>query len=131
MLYLRKIFGAYSGEVNSKQYLDVQGVERIFQPCNEIPPFEPKKCVNVGPHGLTYDQWVGLWHMAFMRDTKKAFRCLIYTGYVGRLADVIKPVQVKLKDIVKEVSQKYRNVFQVYVIGAARSGKTALLDTIL
>ena len=48
MLYLSKIFKSHSIDVNGKQYLDQAGIEKIFHPCLEEPPFDPRMSVNMG-----------------------------------------------------------------------------------
>jgi hypothetical protein len=79
---------------------------------------------------LTYELWIGLWQKAFCENPKRAFKFLVYTGYIGgKMKDVIQPIQIRTRDILGKGNQHRRFVFNCFVIGHSGSGKTAFLES--
>jgi hypothetical protein len=76
--------------------------------------------------------WVGLWQKVFCEKPKRAYKFLVYTGYVGgQMIDVITPIMIKTRDILGQGMQHRRLVFNCFVIGHNQSGKSSLLDAII
>jgi hypothetical protein len=71
--------------------LDQQGIDKIFAPCSKFDgyPFDAKKETKY-EDGLSYELWIGLWQKAFCENPKRAYKFLVYTGYIGgKMKDVI------------------------------------------
>ena len=138
---MTKLFNTYKTDVpNNKSYLDHHAIEKIFHPCppHDGMPFDPNtdvRCEETGPgasYFLTFDVWLALWQKAFCENAWRAFKFLYYTGFVGQLKDVVHPVQWNIKDIFdNKGTTESRHIFTCFVIGAAQSGKSAFLDTIV
>lgn len=76
--------------------------------------------------GISLENWIGLWNKYFHRDTKMAFRDLVYIGFCGKLEDAIYPIKARPRDIFGVPST--RKTFNCLVVGASSSGKSAFLD---
>ena len=111
----------------------MQGIEKVFAPClvSDGLPFDARKETQFDD-GLTFELWVGLWQKAFCEKPKRAYKFLIYTGYIGgEMKDVIQPVTIKPRDILGLGNQHRRFVFNCFVFGHSQSGKSSLLDAII
>ena len=101
--YLKKLFKMYQTrpEGSNVDILDKQGIDKIFKTCNHDDglPFHAES-ESEFTTGMLLELWIGLWQKAFCERPKIAFKFLVYTGYIdGYLKDVIKPIQIRTKDI--------------------------------
>ena len=81
--------------------MDQQGIEKVFATCSkdEGLPFDAKNETQFD-NGLTVEMWVGLWQKVFCERPKKAYKFLVYTGYIGgQMIDVVTPIMIKTRDI--------------------------------
>ena len=84
-----------------------------------------------GVSGVSYDLWVGLWQKSFCENPILAFKFLTYTGFTKTMADAVQPVRIGVKDVLNPGNLRQRHLFTCFVIGAGRSRKSALLDSII
>ena len=99
--------------------MDQQGIEKVFATCSkdEGLPFDAKNETQFD-NGLTVEMWVGLWQKVFCERPKKAYKFLVYTGYIGgQMIDVVTPIMIKTRDILGQGNQHRRFVFNCFVIG--------------
>lgn len=85
----------------NESILDQQGIEKVFATCgkDEGLPFDAKLETQFDS-GLTLELWVGLWQKAFYEKPKRAYKFLVYTGYIGgQMIDVVTPIMIKTRDI--------------------------------
>jgi len=82
IVYLKRLFKMF--KVNDE--IDAQGIEKVFAPCRPEDglPFDAKTDTEYNK-GISFPQWVGLWQKAFSENPARAFRFLVYTGYIGKL----------------------------------------------
>lgn len=66
--------------------------------------------------------------MSFFKDYRAAYKLLVYIGFMGSLKDAVEIRRSKLRELAGTV---YRNVFQCFVVGALRTGKSCLLDSFI
>ena len=84
-----------------------------------------------GVNGVSYDLWVGLWQKAFCENPIQTFHFLTYVGFTGKMSQVIQPVRIGVREVLNPAAQHKRHLFHCFVIGATRSNKSALLDSIV
>ena len=118
---------------DNEEILDQQGIEKVFATClvEDGYPFDAKFETQFDS-GLTFELWVGLWQKAFCERPKRAYKFLVYTGFIGgMMKEVITPIKIKTRDVLGQGNQHRRFVFNCFVIGHQSSGKTSLLDAII
>ena len=96
IIYLKRLFNMF--KVNNE--IDAQGIEKVFAPCRPEDglPFDAKIDTEYAK-GISLPLWVGLWQKAFSENPPRAFRFLVYTGYIGTLSEIINPIKTKTKDM--------------------------------
>jgi len=96
IFYLKRRFNMF--KVNNE--IDAHGIEKVFAPCRPEDglPFDAKLDTEY-TKGISLSSWIGLWQKAFSENPPRAFRFLVYTGYIGHLNQVINPIMTKTKDI--------------------------------
>ena len=114
--YLIKLFNTYKVNVGGRAVLDHHAIEKIFQPCppHDGMPFDPRADVRCEEssssvqYAITFDIWIALWQKSFCENPWRAFKFLVYTGFVGRMRDVIQPIQFRIKDIINSQNLESR-----------------------
>ena len=113
--------------------LDAQAIEKVFATCSTQDglPFDAKRETRYDG-GVSYELWIGLWQKAFCENPRRAFKFLVYTGFIGgQMKDVINPIEIRTRDIIGQGNQHRRFVFNCYIIGHSNAGKSAFLDAII
>ena len=82
--------------------LDTQAIEKVFATCiaSDGLPFDAKRETRY-TNGVSYELWIGLWQKAFCENPRRAFKFLVYTGFIGgHMNDVINPIEFRTRDII-------------------------------
>lgn len=84
--YLQKLFNAFKIERPPSKIavLDTQAIEKVFATCSSSDglPFDAKRETRYDG-GVSYELWIGLWQKAFCENPRRAFKFLVYTGFIG------------------------------------------------
>lgn len=108
-------------------------IEKVFATCSTSDglPFDARRETRYA-NGVSYELWIGLWQKAFCENPRRAFKFLVYTGFVGgQMCDVINPIEFRTRDIIGQGNQRNRFVFNCFIIGHTNSGKSSFLDAII
>lgn len=70
-----------------------------------------------------------MWNKYFQKDTKTAFRDLVYIGFCGQLKDAIQPIMARPRDIFGVPTS--RKTFNCLLVGASSSGKSTFMDAFI
>ena len=108
-----------TNSLSNESILDQQGIEKVFATCSkdEGLPFDARTETQFD-NGLTFEMWVGLWQKVFSENPKRAYKFLVYTGYIGgQMSDVVAPIMKNTRDILGKGNQHRRFVFNCFVIG--------------
>ncbi|XP_048336186.1 mitochondrial Rho GTPase 1 [Ziziphus jujuba] len=79
--------------------------------------------------GLSLDAFLSEWALMTLLDPTCSMENLLYIGYIGDLSSAIRVTRTRRLDRKRQQSQ--RSVFQCFVFGPKKSGKSALLDSFL
>ncbi|KAM5561275.1 mitochondrial Rho GTPase 1-like [Rosa sericea] len=79
--------------------------------------------------GLSLDGFLSLWALMTLLNPASTLENLIYIGYAGDVSSAIRVTRKRRFDRKKQQSE--RNVFQCFVFGPKKAGKSALLDSFL
>ncbi|KAB2630164.1 hypothetical protein D8674_007683 [Pyrus ussuriensis x Pyrus communis] len=79
--------------------------------------------------GLSLDGFLSQWALMTLLNPASTMENLIYIGYPGDVSSTIRVTRKRRLDRKKQQSE--RNVFQCFVFGPKKAGKSALLDSFL
>ncbi|CAN6724665.1 unnamed protein product [Malus baccata var. baccata] len=79
--------------------------------------------------GLSLDGFLSQWALMTLLNPASTMENLIYIGYPGEVSSAIRVTRKRRVDRKKQQSD--RNVFQCFVFGPKKAGKSALLDSFL
>ncbi|XP_024020110.1 mitochondrial Rho GTPase 1 [Morus notabilis] len=79
--------------------------------------------------GLSLDGFLSQWALMTLLDPAFSMKNLIYIGYSGDISSAIRVTRKRCLDRKKQESK--RNVYQCFVFGPKKAGKSALLDSFL
>lgn len=96
-------------------------------PWSEAPYRESAEKTALG--GLSFDGFLAQWALMTLLDPVKSVANLVYIGYQGDIASVLRITRRRRLDRKKQQSD--RNVFQCFVFGPKGSGKSSLLNSFL
>ncbi|PIA44822.1 hypothetical protein AQUCO_01700429v1 [Aquilegia coerulea] len=96
-------------------------------PWNESPYKDAAETTVVG--GLSLDGFLSKWSLMTLLEPAKSLANLIYLGYTGDSASALRLTRRRKLDRKKQQSE--RNVFQCFVFGPTKAGKSALLNSFL
>ncbi|KAI3862234.1 hypothetical protein MKX03_035132 [Papaver bracteatum] len=96
-------------------------------PWSEAPYKESAEKTALG--GLSFDGFLAQWALMTLLDPVKSVANLVYIGYQGDIASVLRITRRRRLDRKKQQSD--RNVFQCFVFGPKGSGKSSLLNSFL
>lgn len=124
--FLLKLFDTYSSLDGN---LDHDGLEQIFLTTIDGCPWEIENETHILRDGkIDKTTWIGLWTKAFFLDYEKAFELLVYLGYIGSFHEAV-IIHKNRKNSLLHGHDK--NVFNCYVVGDEKVGKTHLLEMII
>ncbi|RZC50327.1 hypothetical protein C5167_018753 [Papaver somniferum] len=98
---------------------------RDYSPWSEAPYEESAEKTALG--GLSFDGFLAQWALMTLLDPVKSVANLIYIGYQGGTASVLRITRRRRLDRKKQQSD--RNVFQCFVFGPKGAGKSSLLNS--
>lgn len=96
-------------------------------PWSEAPYKESAEKTALG--GLSFDGFLAQWALMTLLDPVKSVANLVYIGYQGDIASVLRITRRRRLDRKKQQSD--RNVFQCFVFGPKGAGKSSLLNSFL
>ncbi|KAL6139241.1 hypothetical protein ACLB2K_064518 [Fragaria x ananassa] len=96
-------------------------------PFSEFPYKEAEERNAFG--GLSLDGFLSQWALMTLLNPASTMENLIYIGYAGDVSSAIRVTRKRRLDRKKQQSE--RNVFQCFVFGPKKAGKSALLDSFL
>ena len=109
--YLERLFNAFKNQNTNK--LEEAGIERIFATTDKGIPWKVKFETQYD-QGITFENWLGLWLKYFNLNPREAHKSLVYTGFCGKMKDLVILHMDKLSNLLKLSKRK---VFNVFVIG--------------
>ncbi|XP_022954184.1 mitochondrial Rho GTPase 2 isoform X2 [Cucurbita moschata] len=124
--------------VPSKQAPDQDGalrpieLEELFSTAPESPWDEPPykdSAEKTALGNLTLNGFLSRWALMTILDPPRSLANLIYIGYGGDPAKALHVTRRRLVDRKKQRTE--RNVFQCFVFGPKKAGKSALLNTLI
>ncbi|KAK4779336.1 hypothetical protein SAY86_006864 [Trapa natans] len=127
--FLKGIFELFDSDGDGA--LRPQEIDDIFStapesPWDEAPYKDAAEKTALG--GLSLDGFLSLWALMTLLDPARSLENLVYLGYV----DLLTAVHVtKTRRHNRKKQQSDRNVFQCFVFGPKRAGKSALLNSFL
>lgn len=77
--------------------------------------------------GLSLDGFLSLWNLMALLDPMAAVEHIIYLGYAGDASSAIRVTRRRCLDRKKQQSD--RNVYQCFVFGPKKAGKSAILNS--
>ncbi|KAK9919810.1 hypothetical protein M0R45_028387 [Rubus argutus] len=96
-------------------------------PFSEVPYKDAEERNAFG--GLSLDGFLSQWALMTLLNPASTMENLIYIGYAGDVSSAIRVTRRRRSDRKKQLSE--RNVFQCFVFGPKKAGKSALLDSFL
>lgn len=107
-------------------------VEDIFStapesPWDEAPYRDAAEKTVVG--GWSFDGFLSMWSLMTLLEPAKSLAYLMYLNYPGDTASALRLTRRRRTDRKKQQSE--RKVFQCFVFGPSKSGKSAMLDAFL
>ncbi|KAH7543078.1 mitochondrial Rho GTPase 1 [Ziziphus jujuba] len=128
--FLKGIFDLFDGDGDGT--LRPREVEEIFSTAPEC-PFTQAPYMDAGERNafgaLSLNGFLSEWALMTLLDPTFSMENLIYIGYTGDISSAIRITRKRRLDRKKQQSD--RNVFQCFVFGPKKSGKSALLDSFL
>ncbi|XP_022960031.1 mitochondrial Rho GTPase 2-like [Cucurbita moschata] len=107
-------------------------LEELFSTAPECPWDEPPykdSAEKTTPGNLTLSGFLSQWALMTILDPPSSLANLIYIGYGGDPAKALRVTRRRLADRKKQKTE--RNVFQCFVFGPKKAGKSALLNTLI
>ncbi|KAF5182960.1 Mitochondrial rho gtpase [Thalictrum thalictroides] len=96
-------------------------------PWNAVPYKDSAEDTALG--GLCLDGFLSKWSLMTLLEPAKSLANLIYIGYPGEFTSAMRITRQRQVDCKKQQSE--RNVFQCFVFGPRKAGKSALLNSFL
>ncbi|CAG8515241.1 11064_t:CDS:10 [Ambispora gerdemannii] len=108
-------------------------LEQLFSTAPQGSPWTnsefPETTITNEAGAVTLQGWLAQWSMTTLLDYKTTLAYLAFLGFEGDTRSALKVTRPK--NVERKRNKVQRNVFLVYVFGAAGSGKTTLLRTFL
>ncbi|CAG8484180.1 4298_t:CDS:10 [Ambispora leptoticha] len=108
-------------------------LEQLFSTAPQGSPWTnsefPQTTITNEAGAVTLQGWLAQWSMTTLLDYKTTLAYLAFLGFEGDTRSALKVTRPKKLE--RKRNKVQRNVFLVYVFGAAGSGKTTLLKTFL
>ncbi|KAH9689207.1 mitochondrial Rho GTPase 1 [Citrus sinensis] len=131
--FLKGIFELFDADDdNSLRPIEVEDLFSTAPECNGVPWDEaPYKdaAEKTALGGLSLDGFLSEWALMTLLDPARSVENLIYIGYPGDPSSAIRVTRKRRIDRKKQ--QAERNVFQCFVFGPKKAGKSALLNSFL
>ncbi|KAF3454463.1 hypothetical protein FNV43_RR04910 [Rhamnella rubrinervis] len=128
--FLKEIFDLFDSDRDGA--LRPRELEELFSTAPESPfidaPYKDAAERNAFG-GLSLDGFLSEWALMTLLDPTFSMENLIYIGYPADLLKAIRVTRKRRTNRKKQISE--RNVFQCFVFGPKKSGKSALLDSFL
>ncbi|KAJ7973369.1 Mitochondrial Rho GTPase [Quillaja saponaria] len=128
--FLKGIFDTFDSDGDG--VLRPRELEELFSTAPESPwsgpPFEDTAERNAFG-GLPLDAFLSEWALMTLLDPACSVENLIYIGYTGDATSAIRVTRKRRQDRKKQQSD--RNVFQCFVFGPRKAGKSGLLNSFL
>ncbi|RZC51225.1 hypothetical protein C5167_019647 [Papaver somniferum] len=126
--YLKSIFNLF--DLHGDGALRPAELDDLFStapesPWSEAPYKESTEKTALG--GLSFDGFLAQWALMTLLDPVKSVASLIYIGYQGGIASVLRITRRRRLDCKKQQSD--RNVIQCFVFGPKGAGKSSLLNS--
>ncbi|CAN1784021.1 Mitochondrial Rho GTPase 1 [Linum perenne] len=96
-------------------------------PWDELPYKDAAEKTALG--GMSVDAFLSEWALMTLLDPSRAVENLIYIGYQGDPSTAVRLTRKRRMDRKKQQSE--RNVFQCFVFGPKKGGKTSLLNSFI
>ncbi|KAJ6397571.1 hypothetical protein OIU77_018561 [Salix suchowensis] len=128
--YLRNIYELFESDGDNN--LRPAELEDIFSTAPESPWDEPPykdAAEKTALGGLSANAFLSEWALMTLLDPSKAVENLIYIGYSGDPSAAVRLTRRRRLDRKKQQSD--RNVFQCFVFGPKKSGKSALVNSFI
>ncbi|XP_050380342.1 mitochondrial Rho GTPase 1-like [Argentina anserina] len=128
--YLTATFNLYDNDGDGA--LRPHELEELFStapasPFSEFPYKEAEEKNAFG--GISLDGFLSQWALMTLLNPSSTMENLIYIGYAGDVSSAIRVTRKRRLDRKKQQSD--RSVFQCFVFGPKKAGKSALLDSFL
>ncbi|PQQ06530.1 mitochondrial Rho GTPase 1-like [Prunus yedoensis var. nudiflora] len=128
--FLRVTFDVFDSDGDGA--LRPRELEELFStapasPFSELPYTDAAERNAFG--GLSLDGFLSQWAVMTLLNPASTMENLIYIGYPGDVSSTIRVTRKRRLDRKKQQSE--RNVFQCFVFGPKKAGKSALLDSFL
>ncbi|XP_059451846.1 mitochondrial Rho GTPase 1-like [Corylus avellana] len=128
--FLREIFELYSTKPDGE--LNPHEIGKIFSNAPES-PWEREPYVDATQKnefgGLSLDGFLSMWAFMTFLDPARSMENMIYVGYPGNPLSAFRVTRKRRLDRKKQ--QTERNVFQCFVFGPKKAGKSALLSSFI
>lgn len=128
--FLKGIFELFDADDdNSLRPIEVEDLFSTAPECpwDEAPYKDAAEKTALG--GLSLDGFLSEWALMTLLDPARSVENLIYIGYPGDPSSAIRVTRKRRIDRKKQQSE--RNVFQCFVFGPKKAGKSALLNSFL
>lgn len=128
--FLKGIFELFDGDDdNSLRPIEVEDLFSTAPECpwDEAPYKDAAEKTALG--GLSLDGFLSEWTLMTLLDPARSVENLIYIGYPGDPSSAIRVTRKRRIDRKKQQSE--RTVFQCFVFGPKKAGKSALLNSFL
>ncbi|KAF9618858.1 hypothetical protein IFM89_002726 [Coptis chinensis] len=128
--FLKRIFCLF--DIDTDGTLRPAELDDLFStapesPWNEAPYKDAAQKTALG--GLSLDGFLSKWSLMTLLEPAKSLANLIYIGYAGDAASALRITRRRRADCKKQHSE--RNVFQCFVFGPTKAGKSVLLNSFL
>ncbi|KAK9292151.1 hypothetical protein L1049_020798 [Liquidambar formosana] len=128
--FLKRIFGLF--DIDGDGALRPAELEDLFStspesPWSEAPYKDAAEKTALG--GLSLDGYLSEWALMTLLDPAKSVEHLMYIGYASDLSSAMRVTRKRRMDRKKQQSE--RNVFQCFVFGPEKAGKSKLLNSFL
>ncbi|KAI3857149.1 hypothetical protein MKW98_010563 [Papaver atlanticum] len=127
--FLKSIFNLFDLHGGDGALLPAE-LDDLFSTAPESPwseaPYK-ESAVKTALGGLSFNGFLAQWALMTLLDPVKSLASLIYIGYQGGIASVLRVTRRRRLDCKKQQSD--RNVFQCFVFGPKGAGKSSLLNS--
>ncbi|PIA49021.1 hypothetical protein AQUCO_01300106v1 [Aquilegia coerulea] len=128
--FLKNIFRSF--DLDEDGALQPADLEDLFSPAPESPweraPYKDA-AVETALGGLYLDGFLSKWSLMTLLEPAKSLANLIYIGYPAETTSAFRITRQRQVD--RKEQQSERNVFQCFVFGPKRAGKSAFLTSFL
>ncbi|CAN0897119.1 Mitochondrial Rho GTPase 1 [Linum grandiflorum] len=128
--FLKGIFELFDGDYDNN--LRATELDDIFStapesPWDELPYKDAAEKTALG--GMSVEAFLSEWSLMTLLDPSRTAENLIYIGYQGDPSTAVQVTRKRRMDRKKQQSE--RNVFQCFVFGPKKGGKTSLLNSFI